>query len=264
MDFSSLNYDSFKKAWNLLSYFKFPEMSKDKRNINDDIPENVIVYFPLVGAFIGFAAYCLSWLLERIMVSKPFTAIFSAVLITLALEILTLGKDLATLMNFIKTFAKKLDSEDSLAIIEEKEPLNCGISDLVLLFSLFLVKIISIGILIYSGYALWLVVMLSLAYLIQGLVAGAPSSVVETSILPNNEEITKRAWIASALVCLIAGYSFIPAVLLALIITWFFHDRFMKYWTLKYRTVTGKTVGLAGILLEYIILIIGTILLVRQ
>ncbi|HPO90324.1 MAG TPA: hypothetical protein PLJ44_04365, partial [Victivallales bacterium] len=149
-------------------------------------------------------------------------------------------------------------------MIEEKEgSAACGISDLVLLFSLFLVKIICIGILIYTGNSLWLVVMMSLAYLIQGLVAGAPASIVESSILPANSDVMRNAWIITFIVCLVAGIAFIPAVILAFIISWLFYDRFMKYWAKKFRIITGKTVGLVGILLEYILLVLGTILLAK-
>ncbi len=263
MDFSS-NYDSFRKAWNLLSFFKFPDTADARKDEMDEVPENIIAYFPLVGAFIGFMSYCGAWLLERLMDGKVFSAMLSAVIITMALEILTLGKDLATLMNFLKTCAKNMDAEAAVAAMEEKDDLRGGISELVLLFSLFLLKMICIGILIYSGNALWLVVMLSLPYLIQGLVATAPSSVVERAILPSDKETAKTAWIVAAVACIVAGHAFIPAVLLALVVSWFFLDRFMRYWTARFRTVTGKTVGLAGIMLEYILLVLGTILLAKQ
>ena len=92
----------FKKAWNLLSFFKLPETAGEKKEEIDEIPDNIVVYFPAVGAAIGFSAYCVAWFLERIMDGKIFAAMLSAVIITLTLEILTLGKDLSTLMNFLK------------------------------------------------------------------------------------------------------------------------------------------------------------------
>lgn len=265
MDLSN-SYDSFRKAWNLLSFFKFPETGNEKREGMEDIPDNIIIYFPAVGAAIGFAAYCSSWLLDRLMDGKIFSAMLSAVIITLALEILTLGKDLAILMNFLKVMAKNAQAEEAFSIIEDKENPIYGISDLVLLFSLFLMKIICIGILIYSGNALWLVVMLTLPYLIQGLVAVAPSSIIEGSILPSDRDTVKNAWIVAGIICIVAGagQQFIPAVLLALILSWFFLDRFQRFWISRFKTITGKTVGLAGIMLEYILLIAGTILLAKQ
>jgi cobalamin synthase len=263
MDLSN-SYELFKKAWNLLSFFKLPETDGEKKEEIDEIPDNIVVYFPAVGAAIGFSAYCVAWFLERIMDGKIFAAMLSAVIITLTLEILTLGKDLSTLMNFLKATAKKLPPDEALALIEEKDTVNSGISELVLLFSLFILKIICIGILIYSQKASWLIVILTLSYLVQGLLAISRSSNLEAPLLPSEQDTAKSAWIIAAIISLIAGIEYIPAVVLALIISWFSFDGFQKYWLSRFRTITGKSVGLGGIILEYLLLVGGTILLARQ
>jgi cobalamin synthase len=260
MDFSN-HSDSFRKAWNLLSYFKFPDSRGMKKEEIEEIPENIVAYFPLVGGALGFSFYCLAWLLERIMHEKIFSSILSAVIITLVIEVLTLGKDLAALMSFLKSVAKRLPPEETLSIIEEKETVNNGVSELVLLFSLFLLKIICIGILIYSNHASWLIVMLTFPYLIQGLMAICGDSESGGSLLPSDQNTVKTAWITAAAISFLACLKSIPAAALALVFSWLFYDIFRKYWLGKFKGITGKTVGLAGIILEYILMLAGAILL---
>jgi cobalamin synthase len=73
----------------------------------------------------------------------------------------------------------------------------------------------------------------------------------------------KLAWLIAGVISFIVGWSYSPAVIIALILAYFISGKFKDYCEIKFGGVTGKIVGVAGASAETLILLSGVILLVR-
>ncbi len=255
---------SLVSAWNLLLEIPFPNIGlwyEDDKPRGDSL--RTLACFPIVGAMLGYIAYCLIWILSRFQ-SLTSAAAVSAILIVIGLEILTLGKNFNAMVSFFEAKIQGIGGLELVAAVE-KEPSLCK-STLGLMFflSVFILKIICVALLVYYERSSWLIVTMAVSYAVVAKMATARDLRTSQPFFEIEEgRAEKLAWLIAGVISFIVGWSYSPAVIIVLILAYFISGKFKDYCEIKFGGVTGKIVGVAGASAETLILLAGVILLVR-
>ncbi|GEM_PF-3174806 len=254
---------AFVSAWNLLLEIPFPNIGLW---YDDDEPKGdslrTLACFPIVGALLGYGAYCIIWLLDKFQ-APPSAAAVSAILIVICLEIATLGKNFNALITFFEARIMGLKDLELLAAVE-KEPSLCKTSiGLMFFFAVFLLKIACVALLVYYDRTPWLIVTMAVSYAVIAKMATANDLRTSQPFFDAEMRAERLAWLFAGVISLIVGWSFSPAIVIVIILAYYFSDKFKIYCETKFGGVTGKLIGLSGTAAETLILLVGVILLVR-
>jgi cobalamin synthase len=130
--------------------------------------------------------------------------------------------------------------------------------------SVFILKIICVALLVYYERSSWLIVTMAVSYAVVAKMATARDLRTSQPFFEIEEgRAEKLAWLIAGVISFIVGWSYSPAVIIALILAYFISGKFKDYCEIKFGGVTGKIVGVAGASAETLILLAGVILLVR-
>ncbi len=251
-------------AWNLLLEIPFPNIglwNEDEEPKGDSI--RILACFPIVGALLGYAAYCLIWILSRFQ-SLTSVAAVSAILIVIGLEIVTLGKNFNALVSFFEAKMQGLAELELVAAVE-KEPAFCKTPiGLMFFLSVFILKIACVALLVYYERTTWLIVTMAISYAVIAKMATSRDLRTSQPLFETEEgRAEKLAWLFAGIISFIVGWSYSPGVLIVLILAYCLSGKFKGHCEMKFGGVTGKIVGMAGAAAETLILLAGVILLVR-
>lgn len=252
---------SFFRAWDMLIDIPLPRLAAiEEFSKGEEESFRTLASFPIVGAVIGCASYCIIWLLMRFMSLSSASAI-SAILIVIGLEFITFGKNLTSLVSFLEAGIQKRSGKEMLIAIEEESYLSKSSIGFMFFVTIFLLRIICVGFLIYYGRASWVIITLILAYTVQSKIAVGKDIRTSRPLFETEEKAESLSWLIAGIISLVEGWSFFPAVLLALGLAYLFAVQFRMYCERKLGGVTGKIVGLAGTAAETLLFLAGVILL---
>lgn len=255
---------SLVSAWNLLLEIPFPNIGlwyEDEEPKGDSL--RTLACFPLIGAIIGYAAYCIIWILSRFQ-SLASVAAVSAILIVVGLEVLTLGKNFNALISFFEAKMQGLRGLELVAAVE-KEPSMCKTAlGQMFFFSAFILKMACVALLVYYERTTWLVVTMAVSYAVMAKMATARDLRTSQPFFETEEgRAEKLAWLFAGIISFIFGWSYSPAVVIVFILAYFLSGKFKDYCDARFGGVTGKIIGLSGAAAETLILLAGVALLVR-
>ena len=254
---------AFVSAWNLLLEIPFPNIGlwyEDEQPKGDSL--RTLACFPVVGALLGYGAYCIIWILDKFQ-AHPSAAAVSAILIVICLEIATLGRNFNAFISFVEARLEGHKNLELLAAIE-KEPSFCRTSlGLMFFFSVFLLKIACIALLVYYDRTTWLIVTMAISYAVIAKMAVAKDLRTSQPFFETEKRAEKLSWLFAGIISMIVGWSYSPAVIIAIILAYYFSDKFRLYCETNFGGVTGKLIGMSGTAAETMILLVGVILLVR-
>ncbi|MFA6568836.1 MAG: adenosylcobinamide-GDP ribazoletransferase [Victivallales bacterium] len=251
-------------AWNLLLEIPFPNIGlwyEDETPTGDSL--RTLACFPLVGALLGYAAYCIIWILSRFQ-SLTSVAAVSAILIVIGLEVMTLGKNFNALVSFFEARIQGLGELELVAAVE-KEPSFCKTAlGLMFFLSVFILKIACVALLVYYERTTWLIVTMAVSYAVIAKMATARDLRTSQPFFETEEgRAEKLAWLFAGAISFIVGWSYSPAVIIVLVLAYFFSGKFKGHCEMQFGGVTGKIIGTAGAAAETLILLAGVILLAR-
>lgn len=251
-------------AWNLLLEIPFPNIGswqEDEEPKGDSL--RTLACFPIVGALLGYAAYCIIWILSKFQ-SLTSAAVVSAILIVIGLEIVTLGKNFNSLISFFDAKMQGLGELELVAAVE-KEPSLCKTTlGMMFFLSVFILKIACVALLVYYERTTWLIVTMAVSYAVVAKMATSQDLRTSQPFFETEEgRDEKLAWLFAGIISFIVGWSYFPAVIIVLLLAYFLSGKFQKYCKVKFGGVTGKIIGMTGSAAEVIILLAGVILLVR-
>lgn len=255
---------SLVSAWNLLLEIPFPNIglwSDGEDPKGDSI--RTLACFPIVGALLGYAAYCIIWILGRFQ-SPTSVAALSAIFIVIGLEILTLGKNFNALVSFFEAKTQGLGGLELVAAVE-KEPALCKTTLGQMFFlSAFILKIACVSLLIYYERTSWIIVTMAVSYAVIAKMATAHDLRTSQPFFETEKgRAEKLAWLFAGIIAFIVGWSYSPGVIIVLLMSYFLTGKFKDYCEMKFGGVTGKIIGMTGAAAEMLILLAGVVLLVR-
>ncbi len=254
---------AFVSAWNLLLEIPFPNIGlwyEDEEPKGDSL--RTLACFPVVGALLGYGAYCIIWILEKFQ-APPSAAAVSAILIVIGLEIITLGKNFNALVSFFEAKAQGLKELELITAVE-KEPSVCKTTlGLMFFFSVFLLKIACVALLAYYDRTSWLIVTMAISYAVIAKMATAKDLRTSQPFFETEKRAERLAWLFAGVISMIVGWSYSPAIIIAIIVAYYLSSRFSAYCEANFGGVTGKLIGMSGTATETMVLLIGVILLVR-
>ena len=251
-------------AWNLLLEIPFPNIGlwyEDEEPKGDSL--RTLACFPIIGALLGYAAYCIIWILSRFQ-SLTSAAAVSAILIVVGLEIVTLGKNFNALVSFLEAKLEGVGNIELIAAVE-KEPASCKTTlGLMLFLSIFILKIACVALLVYYERTTWLIVTMAVSYAVIAKMATSRDLRTSQPLFETEDgRAEKLAWLFAGIISFIVGWSYSPAVIIILLLAYFLSGKLKNHCEMQFGGVTGKFVGMAGAAAETLILLAGVILLVR-
>jgi len=206
---------SFSDAWNALSNFPFP-MKLEEPEEDESADERFLACFPLVGAMWGLGGAMVAWLIATLMPLSLASAALSAIIIVVSWEFLSAGGNVSGLAGYLSDVLGRrgIRAEGS------GGSLDFDVSGMTLFISLYLLKIVCVGAVVYNGRYSWLVVALALGGLIRSRLAADDSSGKALIPVEEPETAAKTTWFAAAAIVVVAGFHYLPAALLALLLAW--------------------------------------------
>jgi len=225
----------------------------------------LLACFPLVGAVVGIVMYTIAWLVMFLFPVSAAAAVVGSITIALITEYISIGGNISTLSSFICARKNKFSGQEMLSAIENESPHRNTI-DLIFFLSLYLLKLFCIGLLIYHERTSWFIIVFTMSYLIRSQMAtwdDLRTSQPLIEIEDKNASI-KAPWFFASFIILIAGISYLPAVIIIIIATYLIIKYLEKIVDNELGGVTGSIIGTAGTAAELFFLLAGIAMLLRK
>jgi cobalamin synthase len=258
---------AFAGAWHLLVDLPLPRSRLfAEREFDEDEGHLILAAFPLVGAVLGVAAWSLVWILGRFL-SPSAVAAVAAPIVVMGLEWAVQGRNFTALAMLcaLRSRREDADGDDREKDAAPPPPILQTPLGMIMFMGLFLLRVLAVGVLIRWGLASWLIVTLALAAQVQGRLALLPDLRHSQPLVPAlAEPAMEFSWTVAFVVTFIAGIRYFPAVFLAWVVAWACARTAARLYERRFGGVTGELVGAAACATEFILLLTGLLLLVRD
>ncbi len=228
----------------------------------DQEDKQLLACFPLVGALVGIIMYTIAWAVAFFFPVSSAAAVLGAIILSLISESISTGGNISTLTSFICARQNKLTGADMVYSLEQGNA-HSNATDLMFFLSLYLLKLFCIGLLIYHARTSWLIIVFTMSYLIRSQMATWNNLRTSQPLIEAEDEIdsVRAPWTLAIVIIVIAGISYLPAVLIITIIAYFIIKYFKKITDKELGGVNGLIIGTAGTAAELIFLIAGIAML---
>jgi len=215
---------SLVEAWDMLTNIPTPGGLEFD---SDADPDKTVACFPLVGALIGFIAFLIASLCSLLIVSDILAAAAATIAISLGAELVSGNGEVSLLAAVINLKMK------GVPLSELKEAPDTGIVfdgavSMLIFISIYLLKLICVGLLVFHGLSSWFIAVFALGYLTRAKLALNPRTRNSRPLVEVDDpkQTLNLCWLTTAGAVLIGGLTSFPAPLLILIISYFL---FMGY-----------------------------------
>ena len=257
---------AFVSSWEMLLDLPVPALLTGYLK-NDRAPENVppsvvLSLFPVVGMILGLAIVLFAWIMLRFS-DTPAVAVIASLFSVLFLEYISSGRNLSAITAFIELTAKGAHPAE---VAEEIQPSihdtrsNLGI---LVLCSFFLVRICSIGLLIYYNRMAWIIVALILAYTVQSDLAVKDDIDGEPFFELEDPDKPSFYWVIAIICAIICGLFYLPFVLVAIVVAYLASGQIDRLCQDRIGGVNATLIGMSGYIIETLLLLLGLLFLVR-
>ena len=210
---------SLSDAWEMLTRIPIPSRLEVEA---ESEPEKTLACFPLVGALVGVAAYLTASLCSLLIVSDMLAAAVATLAITLGAEFVSDNGEISLLASVAGAKMKGVpvsalsEPPDSRIIFE-------GSVSLLIFISIYLVKLVCVGLLVFRSEPSWFIAVYALSYLLRARLAASTLTsdgrpLIETE---DPESAHLWCWIAAGCAVLLGGLTSFPIPLLVLILAYF-------------------------------------------
>ncbi len=250
-------------GWDMLIDIPLPNVNFNDVQVDDDTNHLTLLTFPFIGLILGLLIFIAFIILNTIM--GPAVSIIFPIFLVLGLEFAVSWKNIILIVSLIEnkilgdsipTSLHNLKSQ----ISTEKSSIGLSITPILLIF-----RALCFGVLLYNGYALWIIIVLIANF-------GTQTFLVNLHEIDSNEpfmNIQNKFFKIPPLTALIiifltsSCYGIIPAFLTTTtIILLAIYLRMYIMSTLN--GVNGKIISITGYFIENITLIMGMICLLRK
>jgi cobalamin synthase len=130
-------------------------------------------------------------------------------------------------------------------------------------FSMYVLRMLCIGLLVHFDRISWIVVSLTFGYTIQAWIATREDERGKTFFEIENPERAVYPWIIAVALGIVAGAGYIPFVLAMAVFAYLYATGFNRFYRSLCGSIDGTAIGVAGYLAETLFLFIGLAALVR-
>lgn len=213
----------------------------------DTDPERTAACFPLVGALIGFCAYLLASLCFLLIASDILAAATATILITLGAEFISENGEVSLLASVIAMKLKGVPVSDFKDLPDTRIMFDNSTS-LLIFISIYLLKLICVGLLVFHSESSWLIASFALGYLLRAKLAVEPQSRNSRSIIEVDDpkHVINLCWLTAGCAVLVGGIASFPAPLLILILAYLLFLGFDKLLDRSAMEVNEKLVDIYG------------------
>ena len=257
---------AFTKAWELLIVLPLPLQVDNSINETED-NETLSACFPLVGASIGICFFCLSWGITLLLPVRIASSLVGGLLLGILSELVLSGGNTLTLTSYFQARQSGCSGFETASVLDSVSTSTTPQVNQVYMLSLYLIKVISISIFIYYDRMNWIVVVYTLSFLVraQMLKWNCIRTAQPLFDFQDEENSLNLPWIIAAVVCVIVlGFYALPAVAIALLITYFLIKFIKKTIDAQIGGVSGSIISAAGTFSEIILLLAGLALVIRE
>ena len=255
---------AFCNAWEMLIDFNIPFEKKIKSYADEEFDNDMVLFFfPIVGLLIGLLIFFLLHIALLLLNIKAVSLIFS-VLLAIFLEAMFSGRNISSLVSFCELRNAGHNNLEALVQIDDDFSTQKTSFGTLALVVLFLIKIISLGLLIYFNYIVWIPIMLVANFAVQGYLAKENDWTTGEPILEISKQTEQNNLYISILAVFVLGLfcNLFVALTIGLIVA-----LLVKYTTIYLREklggVTPKIIGFIGYIVELIMLLLGISLLLK-
>ena len=259
---------AFTKAWELLISLPMPfQLCKHSENNTDDDNEILVACFPIVGAVIGLSLFIVAWAVTILLPVKIAASLIGGLLLAISAELLLSGGNILTLTAYFQARQSACSGFETVTILDAAANSKNPQVNQIYMLSLYLLKIISISIFIYYDRIHWIIIVYTLSFLVRSQMlywndirTGEPFFEFK-----DDENNLNLPWIISAIICFfVAGFSYLPASAIAMLISYFLLKLIKKIIDKKIGGVSGSIISAAGTFSEIILFLAGLALLIRE
>jgi cobalamin synthase len=209
---------SLVEAWEMLTDIPVPGGIEFD---TDSDPDRTVACFPLVGAIVGFGAYLTAALCSLLIVSDVLAAAVATIAITLAAEIVSGNGEISLLAAVLNLRMKGVpiselrDHPDTRIVFD-------GTLSLMIFISLYLIKLICVGLLVFHSESSWFIAVFALGYLFRAKLAVSERTRFSRPIIEVDDPslVSNLCWLTAGGSVLLGGLTSFPAPLLILIISY--------------------------------------------
>ena len=246
----------FIKAWNLFFDVQLPEYRIHYRYL--DINETYLLCFiPIVGLVIGLAAYFIAWFLYFIG-GKMVAAVISPIIILIFTELLTHCRDSGNLVDILTH--KVAYYNRNIGIDNEEKHHN--FMYYYIFAGVFIIRVFCLGMIIYFNHFGWLITIYTLVFAFEGYLAADDGVNVREELIHAGANSGLKISIVAFVLSVIFGAAYFPAMLLAFISSGII-GYFWKRRMITDGVLNGINIGVAGKVIEILLLLIGIIYKIR-
>ena len=214
------------EAWGMLITIPLP--SKLEFELDTD-PERTVACFPLVGAVIGFCAYLLASLCFLLIASDILAAATATILITLGAEFISENGEVSLLASVLNLKLKGVPVSEIKELPDTRINYDSS-SSLLVFISIYLLKLVCVGLLVFYSKSSWLIASFALGYLMRAKLAVEGQTRDSRAIIEVDDpkHTMNLCWLTAGCAVLIGGLTSFPAPLLILILAYLLFMGFDK------------------------------------
>ncbi|HBM15182.1 MAG TPA: hypothetical protein DD381_02375 [Lentisphaeria bacterium] len=257
-DFLKIFYLAYLKAWNIFFETPFPvtanKLGKKIDYNNNDHDDLVLFAIPFVGLTVGFIAFVVITI-GYLILGPIASAIICSLIVVSIWEILTQGKNSQALIsnltarweNFSASKMKRASSDTESNYV------------FIYIFITFLViRILSLGFLIYYHHFGWIVITAVLVMAVQGHLASIGQNYSKEIYIFAGKKEQITMWIISGIICIIfSGFHLFPTIIAFVVVA--FLGITTKQYLDKNDILNGEIIGIVGKYTEIFVLLIGLV-----
>ena len=239
-----------------------PNLSKMADEETPD-PSKVLCCFTIVGVLAGTVFYLTAWLLS-ILSGRAAAAVIGSLLISIAYEFATKGRMISSVASLSESLFSTENRAEALLKLDDNVRKSHDIFGSIGMLSFFAVRMLSVGFIIFSGNASWLIIAMSAGFTMQAQLGRLPELDTQEPFI---ETVPGRSaylpWAVFAAVCIIFGITYLPAAVMAGLLVVLSACLAAKYIPDTVGGVNGPMIGLSGYFTETAVLLLGLIFLFR-
>jgi cobalamin synthase len=250
------------EAWEMLTVIPLPK--KLDLELETD-PERTVACFPLVGAVIGFGAYLLASLCFLLITSDILAAAIATILITLGAELVSENGEVSLLASVLNMKLQGVPISTFKELPDTRITFD-GSTSLLIFISIYLLKLICVGLLIFHFESSWLIASFALGYLLRAKLAVETQRDNSQAIIDVDDpkHVINICWFTAGAAVLVGGIASFPAPLLILILAYLLFMGFDKLLERNEMEINEKLIDIYGAAADLFFLLLITSFMARS
>jgi cobalamin synthase len=220
----------------------------------DSDPLKVLCCFTVFGFLLGLSALLVAWVLFRVA-GPAAGAIISGAVLTAAYEVSGSGRNMAMCASLTDSMISGMPCTESLLNMDDDFHSARNLGGTAASVSTFVIRMLAVSFLVYSGGFYWLVVIPTLSFTFQSALVLLPGRDSAAFIELDNDKGGLCPWVVCFVLCFAVGILHPGPVFLAFSVAALLAFAARRFFIEKTGGITGGLIGLAGYSIEILFLL---------